>query len=795
MRKHWIMALAVSASLAPGLSQAGDAFDALRQRWQAKLTGPEWLDRQAPEVKALLASQAEDARRAQASMLRAPDAKTLWADTGNFDNPDRLQASSQVTATMRRLNLLARAYATPGSPAYLDAGLAKSLVAGLDWMVREQYSAGRAEYGNWWHWQIGAPISLLDTLTLAHDVVPTELRERCLAAVKWFVPDPFINTLPNGRVIHETGANLLDKALVAILSGMLAKDSARVARGRDGLAPTLEFVTQGDGFYRDGSFIQHKHFAYTGNYGAVALSNYGQLLYLLHGSAWTYSGEQTARVLHIARESFIPLVIDGAMPDAFRGRKIAEQGGGELKGGLSVAASLAVLAELVPVQEATALRGTVKDWIVRSRNFGQKGFGGLPLYEQALLGRLASDPAIEARAAEPGARIFASMDRAVMRGNGFTAVLSLTSPRTGSFETGNGENLKAWWSGMGMLALYDGDGSQFAGNYWPTVDSQRLPGTTTDHSVVSAPKQWHQYPNPAAWVGGASQGRYAALGMAFSMRGVTGSLLQGRKSWFMLGDRILALGSGIEQGQGPTETIVDNRRLADPDGAQLVVDGKPQPNGSKTGARWAWLQDAKAGSQTGYVFPLTSALNTERQQHQGAWADIHTYGSKQAMRNSFQLLSIPHGQPDYAYLLLPNASEGATRAAADAPGMRIEANTAQAAAVYLPQHGVYAANLWQAGSAPRDGQAYVSSTGPAALVLERSVNQLVLTISDPTQQQPSLELTVQQAVGATVSLSPGVTVLSTRPLLRLRIDTAGAAGAGFRAEFSLPMPQVGAQLK
>lgn len=149
------------------------------------------------------------------------------------------------------------------------------------------------------------------------------------------------------------------------------------------------------------------------------------------------------------------------------------------------------------------------------------------------------------------------------------------------------------------------------------------------------------------------------------------------------------------------------------------------------------------------------------------------------------MVSIPHGSPHYAYLLLPNASAAATRAAAANPGVRIEANDATAAAVHAPRQGVYAANLWQAGSAPRDGRPYVSSSAPAAVVAVRSGKHLRLVIAEPTQRAAALEVALAQPVAAVGKLAPGVTVLQQAPQLRLRIDTAGAAGAGFEAEFTL----------
>lgn len=790
------LALAVTASLVPSIGLAGDKFDAMRERWQVKLVGTPTQDRSAPDVAAQLQAQADVAQRALAGMTRDPNAKALWDDLAGFDDPYPIKASGTVSATAARLEHMALAYASPGTPSYRDVQLGAGISAGLDWLVRHYYTAGRHEFGNWWNWQIGVPLNVLNVLSLADDAVPAELRQRTLDAVNWHVPDARYKTLSDGGLDKkrlEEGANLLDKALVMVLSGMLGKDSARIAAGRDALALTLDFATQGNGFYRDGSYIQHGHIAYNGGYGAVSLADYARLLYILSGSEWALNDPRAPRIFQWARDGFAGPIVDGAMPDALRGRGVSRRGQTDHAIGRGMVASLAVIAEQAPPAERAALRAAIKGWMQRDRTFGAnyfdraEGYGvaNMTLYERGLLQQIAADPATPDAPEEQGARIYASMDRAILRGQGFAAVLSMASPRISSFESGNSENLQPWWQGMGVLHLYDADQGQFGDNYWATIDSQRLPGTTTDHSGKSRPAEWKKYPNTETWVGGASLGKYAALGMAFSMREVTGSSLHGRKAWFQLGDRVLALGSGIGGGQGSVETIVENRRLSDVAGARLLVDGQALANGSKAKASWAHLQDDKAGSRIGYVFPQGGPVVAERKERSGAWRNVNGLsGAPAEVRNSYQVLAIPHDSPQYAYLLLPNASADETREAASDTGLRIEANDEHAAAVSLPKQGVYSANLWQAGGAPRGGHAYVSSSAPAAVVAITAGDKLRLAIADPTQLAPTLDISINHTVKKVVSLAPGITVLQQAPQLRLRIDTAGAAGASFVAEFS-----------
>lgn len=97
------------------------------------------------------------------------------------------------------------------------------------------------------------------------------------------------------------------------------------------------------------------------------------------------------------------------------------------------------------------------------------------------------------------------------------------------FEYGNGENIKGWFTGVGMTTLYNNDLKQYSDNYWATVNMYRLPGTTTDGSGSGTPVDWKNYANPNTWVGGSSVDQlYGSSGMQFSLSQNTGSPLQGK---------------------------------------------------------------------------------------------------------------------------------------------------------------------------------------------------------------------------------------------------------------------------
>jgi hyaluronate lyase len=436
----------------------------------------------------------------------------------------------------------------------------------------------------------------------------------------------------------------------------------------------------------------------------------------------------------------------------------------------------------------------------RDRTFGASYFGtpgerALSLYDMRLLQAVERSPDIVAAPETPGVRLYPSMDRAIMRGNGYGLAFSLFSPRISAFEYGNRENASGWWTGVGMLSLYNADQRQFGGNFWATVDAQRLPGTTTDHSAAGKPSEWHHYPNSESWSGGASlRGRYGVLGMAFSMQGVTGSDLAGRKSWFLFGDKVLALGSGITASRA-TETIVENRKLEGAgqsvllagDRAAATTPGKPE---MIDGAAWAHLGAELATASVGYCFPERPAITVLREERSGRWSDIQEAQSKAEVRDRYLSIALPHGSAPanarYSYLLLPGASAVATKAYCARPSIVAETNTESAAAASDSALHLYAAALWRGGqTAELDGKPLLRSDAPAAVVLHEEEGRLELSISDPTQGARRVTLEVMRPMVAALTLDPAIEVLQTQPTLRLRVNVEGAAGRSLEGAFRL----------
>ncbi|MBP1962786.1 polysaccharide lyase family 8 super-sandwich domain-containing protein [Paenibacillus aceris] len=781
--------------VASAASGSVDEYDVLRGKMFTYLTGGDTYDPNDPDISANIKFKSDNVSNANLTgywdtMNKAANRTFLWADLQSTTK------SAEVSSHFTRLNQMAIAYSTIGSPLYHNENLKNDLISGLDWAYANRYKESKSEYDNWWDWEIGTPQLVNSTLVLMYDDLTQAQIDNYMRAIDRFVPNPAIRTVSS---VVETGANLLDKAYVVALRGVIGKSSAKITLGRDSMSPAFLYVKSGDGFYEDGSFIQHTYVAYTGGYGDVLLGRMADLLYLLSGSTWRITDPNVANVYRWVEESYKPLIYMGASMDNLKGRGISRQSGNDHTTGRSIILSMLRLAEGAPPEQSTKIKRMVKEWISTDTTFANY-YTGAGMFEMILGKRLMSDRAITPQGKLVGHYQFPGMDRVSQLREHFGLGISMFSPRVSAFEYGNGENIKGWFTGAGMTTLYNNDLKQYSGNYWATVNMYRLPGTTTDGSGSGTPVDWKNYSNPNTWVGGSSVDQvYGSAGMQFSLSQLTGSALQGKKSWFMFGDQIVALGSGIGSTDAArtVETIVENRKLNENGDNALTVDGVTKPNGlgwseQMTNVHWAYLAGSVPGSDIGYYFPGTASISGLRESRTGTWKQVNTGGSTDQVMNPFLSLAFNHGKSpanaSYAYVVLPGKDAAATASYAANPDIQILENSTDAHAVMDTALHAAGVNFWNdvTKSVYANNEPFITSDKKASVTTLETNGQIHIGISDPTKANTgTIQVEINRSATGVVSLDPGITVTQFSPTIKMVVHTNGAFGKSFAANFNL----------
>ncbi|GGT45611.1 polysaccharide lyase 8 family protein [Streptomyces atratus] len=785
-----LMTSAGAAHAWPVAAASGEAaatadFDTLLRRAETLLTGGEF-DPADTDFTAALAALSTTAKGLWEAFDRSAGRTALWPDLAPLTDPGNFGQS------YTRLRTIAVAWATEGTSLAGSTEVADALVAALRFTYDTAYNPAKRETGNWWFWEIGAPRALMDCSVILRDRLPAADLTDYLSVVDRFCPDADRRT--NSPSLAETGANRTDKAVIVALRGLLGQDTGKLVSARDALSDVRDsgrnslfrYTSSGDGFYEDGSFVQHDVVAYTGSYGVVLLGGTAYLLALLAGSEWAVTDPKVSVMYEAVERTFAPVIFDGLMMDSVRGRAISRERAGDHRDGATAVAAILLLSTGAPAEYAGRWRALVKGWLTRNRTTPFTALATLP--QLALAKAVLNDRTVKAEARTTGTFVFADMDRVVHRRPGWACALSLSSKRISAYEAGNGENLHGWYTGDGMTYLYDGDDlGQFNDGFWPTVDPYRLPGTTVDtrqRTDLGTGAGTSTYRPTNAVAGGAVlDGRYGAAAM--EVIGAQGTTLRTKKSWFLLDNAVIALGAGITASDGrPVETIVENRNLGTDGSNRLLVDGVHQP------VEQGWAQDfgrarwAHVDGVGGYVFPEGTALHALREQRTGTWRAIDTGadtgGSTDPVTRRYLTLRVDHGvsptDARYAYVLLPGASAAATTVWSHSRPVRIVANDATAQAVEVRRAGLTAVNFWGAGTA-----AGITASGPASVLVQRRGGHVLVAVADPgrtlTTLSVELPFPVRSVVDAddTVSLVPG-----RRPVLTVAVG--GSRGHTHRAE-------------
>lgn len=830
MTRLTAVALIVTMSASPAVSWAAPGVDAqdvldlleddehaefemLRSKWKKLLAGG-GLDVTNQLVRDYAESVDIVAEKLWDSMIKlgeaAEDTRTcLFADLPLTDKSSRT-GSSEITLTFDRLKAIVLAYETEGSKYYKDQEVRNEIIAALDMMIANHYSVyyacggtgtsvkgGNGHcFGNWYDWRIGTPRQLCDLLLMFYDELTAE------QIAKYVEP-----IMANNKKVDTTGANKTWIANVFIQSGILLGDGSLVEAGKTGVKDVFKYVENGDGFHRDGSFIQHTYYAYNGGYGKALLCTIAPMMHVLHDTPYEIAYEDGCEqiIFDMIFEAYEPLIYGGRFMDMAREREISRVANQDSIPGRQAIRSIIMLLDVLPEEQRARAESMLKEWLSDEEVLAQVCIDLTEGYNEYYLpaGIMATaieiaDSGIAPRGSLVRHKRYGAMDRVVHLREDFGFTISMSSNRIRNTEGTNDEGLRLWNIGDGLTYLYNDDKSYYSDHYWATVDYQRLPGTTVNRVENRAPKAGYGTHNSHKYAGGTDLGEFGIAGM--EMQGVGTSSRNGahaKKSWFMFDDEVVALGSDIRStlDDSEVETIVENRKVNYDKSNTLTVDGAVQNlsegaddfNGLHAGTQWIHLAGSTENSDVGYYFPGGADITGVRETRDGCWNLVNTYAKftdDEPRTNSFVTFWFDHGvKPEkekYSYVILPGRNVAETAAYNEAPDVEILRQDEAIHAVRENTLGITGINFFEAGKFGA-----FSTEVPQAVMYREDKEEGTVEISfaDPTQTQKELSLTAALPIQEIVEMSDEIQVSEVNGenvfTAVLKQSTSDAAGKSF----------------
>ena len=721
---------------------------------------------------------ASDAQSTWDSLNKSSGRTYLWSDLASTTD------SSILRATTDRLRQLALALKAPGSPLLENTGLSADLVSAVDWFLTNKYSPATTKYDNWWDWQIGIPLRLNDVGVLLYDTFSTTELNALTASVSHFAPDTVLN------VGAYTGANLVWNCSVGAIRGALSVNTTPLGKIPAALSPLFSYVTSGDGFYADGSFIQHTYFAYNCSYGASLFIYLSTLLTALAGTDWAATAAQLGTVSDWFQDSLRPFVYNGLAMDMVRGREISRWYSSDHQEGHEAIGAVLQLITTASAADALAMKQLAKHWITADTYDNFFTYDSAPLEQLRLtsIGQaraLVQDASITAATESVGSAVYPSMARALHKRPAFAFGIAMATAKIHSYESINSENLHGWYSGLGAtyLNLASAPG-HFTSAYWPTVNPYRLPGTTV---VSGSLANGASVATTNTWAGGAHISGLNAVGMKIQRTGVT---LVGFKSWFCVDDVIFCLGSGITSTDArAVETTVENRNTGQSGLTSVSVNGvivQATPNGAPTvqSATRAWISNVG-----GYVFPGGSTINVLREDRTGKWTDINgsPYSDATSYSRRYVTVWLAHGtnpsNASYEYVILPGATSAQTDAFGNQTDVQVVANSTSVHALTKASTNTVMANFWTDGAPTTAG---ITADKACSVISQVTGSVVTMAVADPTlAATTAITITFDRPALSAKSLDSSMTVVALSPALVVSVNPSGARGRTIVGTFNV----------
>ncbi|NJH80333.1 hyaluronate lyase [Staphylococcus hyicus] len=642
-------------------------YQELKKIWLSTNYGYEYYDTHNDAMKKQHDYIENDAKKLLNDMNTRLDKMYLWDDA-----KDVKTNSSHMTKSYKNIERIAEAMNHPQSSLKADENV-KKLKEAIAWMHEHVYGkqaennirtltsnfiekdANKKKAMNWWDYEIGSPKALTNTLILMDHVFTKEEKNKYTAPIKTYVPKSDEILASVGKSEKATGGNLVDISKVKLLESIINEDNNKMKSAIDSFKNVFTYVQEGasgkarNGFYTDGSYIDHQDVPYTGAYGVVLLEGISQMLPVVNASNLRINNEQMKTLDHWIDDAFMPTIHKGEVMDFVRGRAISREHE------TSHSTSTTVMKSLLRISTATKNQNVkakyqqyVKTSVLSDKSYNQndqlKSYADIQMMK-----KLMDDTSINIKNKPQQIKIYDQMKRVVYHNPNlnYTFGLSLTSDKVSRYESINNENLKGWHTGAGMSYLYNNDVTHYRNHYWPTVNMKHLAGTTTLVDEPSGDKK-----SKKTFVGGTSLGdKYASIGMDFENQQQT---LSAKKSWFILDDKIVFVGSGINN--KAAQTTIENRKA---DGYTLYKDNQTLGKSINEEANSVFLKAEDQQNNIGYHFIKPTKLNVDKVERTGSWQDINKNQSSKEVKQTYYEVTQAHSDTNhhYAYVLYPGIDQ------------------------------------------------------------------------------------------------------------------------------------------
>lgn len=555
-----------------------DDFAKLRQNWYAALTVPD----DHPNAASVKQTLINTAKPYFDSVSLGENKQGPFSDL-QFGDVDISSATAMSTlgSVADRIYAMATAYVVDGKQ---NETYKQAILDTLEYTYVNQLSLGRELFDkstSWPNYQFDVSFRIGNAMCLMYEYLSEETVQKYTDALFDLSPEPTVktgNTVGNkGNRNYMTGTNRMWSSVAFMNVAILANDNYRVQY-------PLRFINEAfisvykykcnylqmpsDGWYDDGSMVFHNDVAYNTSYGADFLRTCSSLLAITKGTVLDVREKLYCwdRIYDIISNNVVPFFVDGRPMKITNGRHDPTQTTSSIFGPciyISYYADQAVKEKIWSLLAADVISNDDLDSYGESAGGGKATRGYIGWTASADFVDFANNYAQTHVENSNWNGVYNVMNKAVHQADGWKAAVAMSSTRIKKYENyaTNDATSSAyqWYINDGAVYIYTGDHLQFEQRYFVDMNPYYVPGTTVDAMprVYESTEGNIRAQATNEWAGGVSNGKESVVGMVMGNGNLSG--LEGKKSYFLLDDKIICIGTGITGGTGKVHTTVDNR--------------------------------------------------------------------------------------------------------------------------------------------------------------------------------------------------------------------------------------------
>lgn len=540
---------------------------------------------------------------------------------GTWPNFEYHKKGNSPIGHLKNVRTLAEAYRNSclkeGISEKFCSGLKKSIDAALGYWAshKENFISD-----NWWMNEIGIQRELSPIAFLVWDEISEHVKFQMIAQF------PEIPT--------RNGANRTWISELVVVRGILEKRDSLVKLGVENIKATMQITNQ-EGFQDDFSYLMHGRLLYNGGYGRNALSTAAKWAYLTQGTEYEFDKNTIENMRHFALQGNRWMMWNGMIDVMSLGREISRSGSGN-----NVSSFLGIPEYLKKVDSLYS--DEYVEWLSQMKKEVPEKLSGCHYFLQG--------------------------EFLVCRSPEYYISLKLSSRNSVASESINRENRKGFWLGMGVLSVYR-HANDFEDIY-PLWDWRMLPGVT-GYGVCE--QKMKRVTNENDFVTGVADNQNAVAAMILQRPGI-----YAKKSWVVLGNRIVAFGSGIRSSlDSEVKTTIDQRLTR----SDVVLD-----------------ENRVWHDSIGYATLNGKSIRVENEEKYGNWRNI---GTEKISRQAKVLkIWLEHGMhpnaASYAYLTEVGVPQAAFMES-KYDDLKIVRNDLSAQVVYDAKSGLYGGVVYEPG--------------------------------------------------------------------------------------------------